>query len=184
MIVVVILFMLGVLNKMSTKWILLGMATIFLVSAVMAVRNPSAVYCHEMGYEYVPEGICKLPDGSEVIAWEFLRGEVGQEYSYCAEQGYEMKTINDSKKCSSIYSHNCGVCVLDSGEEVEVSKLMNLDFSGGIIFDDENLQDLESKRFKFRWWYILIGILAVLVIVGIVYFVRENNKQNMMNRNV
>jgi len=103
-------------------------------SHCLGIRNPSAVYCHEMGYEYVPEGICKLPDGSEVAAWEFLRGEVGQEYSYCAEQGYEIKTIGDSKKCSSIYSYNCGVCVLDSGEEVEVTELMGLDFGGGCGF--------------------------------------------------
>jgi len=28
-------------------------------------------------------GICILPDGSKVSAWDFYKGKVGKEYSYC-----------------------------------------------------------------------------------------------------
>lgn len=110
---------------------------IILFSAnVFAIRNPSAVYCEAMGYEFNIEkttegevGKCKLPTGELVIAWEFLRGEVAQEYSYCEKQGYELKMVYGGDKCASISSQNCAVCVLENGEEVEVTQLMDLDFN-------------------------------------------------------
>jgi len=114
----------------------IGMASI-----VGSIRNPSAVYCGSMGYEYRIEkvlegdkGICVLPNGEGVSSWEFLRGEVGNEHSYCERNGYELKVINDSEKCSSIFSYSCAVCV-KGGEEVEVTKLMDLDFREGVCGD-------------------------------------------------
>ena len=55
-----------------------------------AMLNPSAVYCEALGYNYTVEttefgekGLCKLPNGQAVDAWQFLEGKVAQEYSYC-----------------------------------------------------------------------------------------------------
>ena len=62
-----------------------------------ATPNPSATYCTALGYSYRtvngPEGqdgIC-LADGHELPAWEFFRGRVGAEYSYCARKGMALE---------------------------------------------------------------------------------------------
>jgi len=88
------------------------MATAILAPGVYAVLDPSLAYCKGMGYEFTiisteegDVGMCTIPDGRFVDAWEFLKGRVGKEYSYCEREGYEIKTINDSEKCSSIVSY-------------------------------------------------------------------------------
>jgi putative hemolysin len=102
----------------------------------LAMLNPSAVYCEELGYNYITEstpegerGLCELPNGEAVNAWDFLNGRVAQEYSYCQQQGYQIKTVKDSEKCMKFGTVECAVCVLEDGTEVEVTELMELDFS-------------------------------------------------------
>ena len=48
-----------------------------------ALLNPAAVYCEALGYnytiqstEYGERGLCQLPNGDVVDAWEFLQGKV------------------------------------------------------------------------------------------------------------
>lgn len=105
-------------------------------SQTLAMLNPSAVYCEELGYNYVTEstpegqrGLCELPNGEAVSAWDFLKGKVAQEYSYCQQQGYEMRTVKDTETCMQFGTVECAVCVLDDGTEVEVTELMGLDFT-------------------------------------------------------
>jgi len=110
---------------------------------VYAMKNPSAVYCEELGYEYIiattPDGgqvgLCVLPDNQIVDAWAFLEGKVAQECSYCKKEGYEMKTVIDNEKCSYIFSSECALCVLPNGTEVEVAELMNLNFNESVCGD-------------------------------------------------
>ncbi len=104
-------------------------------NSAFSLLNPSAVYCRALGYEYLIEntpkgqrGLCKLPNGKVVSAWQFLRGEVAQDFSFCKKQGYDIKTVQDPQKCASVFSSKCAVCVLEDGKEVEVTKLMNLSF--------------------------------------------------------
>lgn len=111
--------------------------------SALALKNPSAVYCEEMGYELVIEeteagqtGVCKFSETESCNAWEFLTGKCGGEHSYCKKEGYELKTVSDSEKCSTIpFSPECAVCVLENGEEVEVTKLMELSFEEGVCGD-------------------------------------------------
>lgn len=114
---------------------------ILLVVRVYAILDPSAVYCDAMGYEFTiketESGVisaCVLSDGTEVNSWDFLKGKIGKEYSYCEKEGYILKTIEDSEKCSSIFSYDCAVCVKD-GEEIEVTTLMNLSFDESLCGD-------------------------------------------------
>jgi PGF-CTERM protein len=100
-----------------------------LMSTASALRNPSAVYCEALGYEYTTfmttygeVGKCILPNGEAVDAWDFLRGKVALEYSYCAKEGYEAKHV-EREDCK-----DCLVCVLPDGSEVEVTELMGLSF--------------------------------------------------------
>lgn len=125
---------------MVRKLIIMTFLLILTVAAVSALKNPSAVYCEAMGYDYhiVPtdgggyHGECELPDGSRVDSWRFLEGKEGSGYSYCIQQGYELKTVDD--RCDAVYSAECSVCVVD-GEEIEVTTLMNLSFAEGICGD-------------------------------------------------
>ncbi len=101
-----------------------------------AMRNPSAVYCEAMGYEYATVigeggeiGICTLPDNTTVDAWDFLLGEEAVEYSFCAQQGYLQKIVYNDDSCRIFGLDHCAVCILDEGEELEVTALMDLDFS-------------------------------------------------------
>lgn len=101
-----------------------------------AMVNPSAAYCEALGYEYTVEstpqgqrGLCVLPNGEAVSAWDFLKGKVGQEYSYCQQEGYQIKTVQDTETCMKFGTVECAVCVLDDGTEVEVTELMELDLT-------------------------------------------------------
>ena len=93
--------------------------------------NPAAIYCTEMGFQYEiiadqngQLGICHLPDNQNCEAWDFLQGTCGQEYSHCAQNGYQVKVKTDGM--NSI-SNPYGVCVTENGREVgPVTELSNL----------------------------------------------------------
>jgi len=102
-----------------------------LFQPAFALRNPAAVYCEELGYEYSIQdsdlgevGYCQVSATQNVNAWDFLSGKVALDKSYCARQGYEAKRLEDSATC-----RNCTVCVLQDSTEVEVTDLMELSFT-------------------------------------------------------
>lgn len=111
---------------------------VMMPGTVAALKNPSAVYCEAMGYQYSTittpggeAGQCQLPSGEKVSAWEFLQGETGQEYSYCAAQGLESRMVTDPETCRVFDLDTCMVCVLSDGKTVEVTELMELSFEEG-----------------------------------------------------
>jgi putative hemolysin len=93
--------------------------------------NPAAVYCRALGYEVeivkTEDGercICFLPNGEQCNAWDFFRGRVWPEYSYCARHGY--RTVTRVLDGGS-FTKECAVCVDALGREVgTVAGLMNL----------------------------------------------------------
>jgi C1A family cysteine protease len=93
--------------------------------------NPAAVYCREMGFSYETisgedgqYGVCHFSDTESCEAWDFLQGTCGEEHSYCAQQGYEIKTRNDGK---DPFSPSYSVCISNTGEEIgTVTELSNL----------------------------------------------------------
>jgi C1A family cysteine protease/putative hemolysin len=98
----------------------------------IGAANPAAVYCAELGYEYVIEdtpggqrGVVVLPNGERCDAWDFYRGKCGSEFSYCARQGYatETRLITNGS-----FTAECAVCMSSDGEEIgTVSELMGLE---------------------------------------------------------
>ena len=42
-------------------------------------------------------GVCIFPNGSECTAWNFYRGKCGQEWSYCKQNGYDMKVKSEGE---------------------------------------------------------------------------------------
>lgn len=129
--------------KIFAVFSVIALLSIISSDSVSALTNPSAVYCTELGYEYITintetgvRGLCVLPNNQIVNAWWFLEGKVAQEYSYCKKEGYEIKTVVDSETCKKIFTEECAVCILEDGTEVEVAELMNLSFAETVCGDD------------------------------------------------
>jgi putative hemolysin/Tol biopolymer transport system component len=49
--------------------------------------------------DYIIETVCVFPDGNECEEWDFLSGRCGQEYSYCAQQGYVLEPGDNMATC-------------------------------------------------------------------------------------
>jgi len=138
---------------MKNRLLIAVILTIFLGVTVSAIANPAAVYCEEMGYEFRidktaqgEQGICVVEDKYEFDAWDFFKGKVGQEYSYCTERGYLTEVRKDGK---NPYSKEYAVCVpsksflrmfSNNQEEVSMSDLIGL---------QERLGDDEREEFEF-----------------------------------
>jgi putative hemolysin/C1A family cysteine protease len=81
----------------ETKWVPCGSGP--------GTPNPAAIYCIEMGYELsvVQEkdggqhSVCTFPNGDECDAWSFMIGTCGEEYSYCAVNGFDQIIKSDGK---------------------------------------------------------------------------------------
>ena len=105
---------------------------LLLFGFVFAVANPSATYCSELGYTYgsVQDseggevGMCTLPNGQSVDAWDFYRGTVATQYSYCVQNGYGIKSITEDM---GGWTAQYAACVLPNGTEVPVDQLMGID---------------------------------------------------------
>lgn len=99
--------------------------------------NPAAVYCEKMGYSYNTQedingdhnGVCILPNDSVVDAWDFYRGKVAQEYSYCEKMGYKTEYL---KTDSNGVVSECAVCVQEiaKGRETRLKMTDLMDQKG------------------------------------------------------
>lgn len=126
-------------------------------SNVFGASNPAAHYCEILGYEYSVEvdaegnevELCTLPDGSKVDAWDFYRGKVKPEFSYCSKYGY--KSENRQVETEG-YTVECQYCIkanaLRSGSEgIPVDQLMeqNGDIDNSDQSDADFAQLVESE---------------------------------------
>jgi putative hemolysin len=113
----------------------------------IGLQNPAAGYCTRMGYEYKTvktedgeRGICVLPNGDEVDAWAFYRGEVAPEYSYCAKMGWPVAAEGQGDG----YSDRCCTCSLPDGSQKTVSELLDLGPDSTLAID--TLVDKDSDE--------------------------------------
>ncbi len=67
-------------------WLLPALALPLAPAPALAIANPAAVFCTESGgrYEMRQEaagtrGVCILPEGEEVDAWEYFRRQQGEQ---------------------------------------------------------------------------------------------------------
>jgi len=123
-------------------FIYLVMTLIILIGIVSAGRiNPAVGYCEGLGYQYQYDASigmdeCIMPDGTSVLAWKFLLGEVAQEYSYCEQNNLELKIVTDDTICMELGIKKCAVCKYPDGTEIEVTKAMDLDLITGSCGDE------------------------------------------------
>lgn len=123
-------------------------------SSMIGAPNPSAVYCEKLGYTYKinkkPEGekgICIVNQGVKFKAWDFFKGKIGKEYSYCAKKGYDIET---EKKDFEKYSTEYAVCV-QPGKRISMKELMEQEGEPLIetepsIVENEKGQEIEYKE--------------------------------------
>jgi parallel beta-helix repeat protein len=95
----------------------------------IGMANPAAIYCNELGYQYKivntekgQYGVCIFPDKSECEEWQFLTGKCGQNYSYCARQGYDLIIRTDGKDS---LSKDYAVCI-DKISKKEIGSVTEL----------------------------------------------------------
>jgi putative hemolysin len=100
-------------------------------SSINGMSNPAAIYCQDLGYEFSTvavesgeKGVCILPDASECDAWDFLVGKCGVDFSFCSQQGYGTKLVEEPGDASSGV---IPVCVDEDQQEVgKAHELMGL----------------------------------------------------------
>jgi len=107
----------------------------FLLSCDMVtVSNPAATYCVMLGYqngiqEMAGEQVstCTMPDGTLCDAWQFFRGTCGQEFSWCAQNGYQIQNVIENNGSST---QEYAICVDADGNTIgtvaELSGLQSL----------------------------------------------------------
>ncbi|MDY6892475.1 MAG: PKD domain-containing protein, partial [Chloroflexota bacterium] len=117
----------------------------------IGISNPAAMYCEELGYEYKvvltdegEQGVCSLPNGEEVDAWAFYKGEVGQEFSYCAQQGLDIAPQMERDS----FAQECITCVMDDGSSRTASELLSLErkITFGVQEFDTNIERLNTTN--------------------------------------
>jgi len=110
----------------------------------LAIGNPAAIYCAEiMGYEYKiitdsdggQRGICKLPNTQECDQWDFYAGTCGQDYDYCAQQGYHTETRTDGQ---DPFASSYAVCISPEAQVLgSVTQLSDLNARAADIQAEE-----------------------------------------------
>ncbi len=105
------------------------LCVLLFAGVAFAIPNPASVYCHEIGgtleINETPlgeQGLCVI-SGEKFDEWKFLEGKVGQNYSWCAKNGYGIETLCGGK---SSFSSCRAVCVFQNGSKRDMGYLMNL----------------------------------------------------------
>ena len=110
----------------------------------VGMPNPAAIYCIEMGYklEVITEegggqhSVCIFDDANKCDAWSFMIGKCGNEYSYCAVNGYEQIVKTDGKNPFSPIYPVCiepsskSMAIFESGEFIDYEVGNPLDLMG------------------------------------------------------
>ncbi|RLG61838.1 hypothetical protein DRN84_02950, partial [Candidatus Geothermarchaeota archaeon] len=133
------------------------------LETVSAIPNPSAVYCMEMGYNYTiikledgsEIGYCIFPDNTSCPAWDFYAGICGQNWSYCAKNGWLTIAMTDGKDPYSPYYSACAVRVKGVTKGyLEESSIGNLKIIGSVsklMNLPEKLKSMSSSDIKEKY---------------------------------
>jgi putative hemolysin len=131
--------------------IIIVISTIFLILSIIAIKeaqaspNAAAMYCNRMdelygNYTYEiqhtddgDQAVCVMPNGTELEAWGFFAGRLGQSYSYCAKEGLQIYHVSNGT-----YSSEQAVCTVlcrEGGGGIQGGVIFGLGFLGNIIRD-------------------------------------------------
>ena len=90
---------------------------------VVAMANPSAVYCEGLGYSMEnvirnggEDADCVFTDGSRCAQWDFLSGRCGQDFTSCKMQGFNLEQGTNIGICRYPDGSSCDEFLYFSGE--------------------------------------------------------------------
>lgn len=98
---------------------------IMLAAMVLALKNPAAIYCEELGYEYRLEGnkgYCFIQEDVRIEEWAFYSGSQGKEYGACNRSGFETVVVEKNQYCE-----------LPNGTMMHVDDFLDLDLQDLVI---------------------------------------------------
>jgi len=91
------------------------------------MRNPAAVYCESLGYQFQviknsdgESGTCTFADGTSCEAWAFLEGSCGASYNACAARGFETQVVADGLNG---FTQSYAVCT-SQGQPVQAATIL------------------------------------------------------------
>jgi len=97
--------------------LILIQTAVFFLGIFMGIPGEDFVdphdYCTGLDYnlEYNQTGgFCVFPDGSKCNDWSFFRGECGQQFTFCEQNGFTLEYRTDN-----VYTY--AVCIFDDGSE-------------------------------------------------------------------
>ncbi len=123
---------------MKNLWIIL-VFLVFFSPLVLALKNPASVYCENLGFQYVREtnadnsvsNFCIINE-TKYPAWDFYSGKVAKEFSYCAQRGYNIISVENGK-----FSPISGACI---NKSVKLTR----DITSKDYILQEDIMNLES----------------------------------------
>ena len=123
--------------------------------------NPAAKYCKMLGYKYEITtekdgdeiGICILPNGKRVNAWDFYKGKVAKEFSYAAKLGFDIETEVIKKNGYTIERPVCVRVTKGVGERIPLLEFMEINGEPLILTEGKSataLYDMAKKDANFK----------------------------------
>ena len=128
---------------------------LLMISGVLAIANPAAVYCGKQGYEFdirirndsgAQYGVCVFPDGSECGSWDFITGKCGPKWTLCEREGGKITIVSDGQ---DTYTPTYAVCNINGQtckERIFVETKQCGSYSAGTNQDQEIENELEAKN--------------------------------------
>jgi hypothetical protein len=198
-------------NSITTQ-IFFSLMIICMLPVVLALRNPAAVYCDSLGYNFTVDhedygdiGYCNV-DGQKLDAWQFFLGKTGQGFGYCEKNNFESTQTTD---CDRYLLESCQACIID-GKSVEVAMAMGLTFAESTCGDSvcgfpenhktcpadckENDIDLlcegasdpdcalDSGKHGINWRLIVLIVVGILIVVIGIVIWRQRRKSKHTKR--
>lgn len=142
-------------NKKSTLWVI---ASLFFAFNVSATINPLYKECSQRGYQIAGDD-CVFPDSTRCALEDFNNGTCGEQWmtdDYCIPEG---KHVWDAERCCEGL-----VAYLPEG-------------MAGQATCQKKSKVMVSKTFFDSYWG--IGVFILVLIIGLIYFLKKVKRQSM-----
>jgi len=147
----------------------------------LAVPNPAAVYCQDMGGQIDVNGNCVFSDVT-CNDWQFYRGLCGNNHSICAKNGYQTTSKTYTENGATF---EFAVCVDNTGRECIVDDLQNNScgsdnsMSAGYKLNYKNFGNTNNqvnnlvKTGSNNIWYFALGAIVIVILLSYLYVSRR-----------
>jgi len=118
--------------------ILFAFFSIGVMGQVVNYGNTAVEYCKLLGYDIdydksTGKILCVLPNGDKVSPWQFYRGKVGHEFSYCSKKGYKLR-MKEITRNGATYA--IPICNIEGKQSKSMIELLKEDKDYSRLFKD------------------------------------------------